>query len=606
MKQCRPWLFALLILVASAANAAVFIVPDDDDLIDDADAIVIASIDDMTGQFVWGGDIRTEMRLRIHDVLKGDVNRDDFRIHEPGGTVGRFIMVTSDAPVYWKDNRALIFLHKTDDGLWLTYGAALGKFDFVKDNGGRNLAVRWATSNDATLWTQEGHPYEEPLRATDSFLKYIRRRVYLNARKTREKPGLDAIPAVAMKKDYVVDKLPQETFSAPYAWSPETNATYPPSAYTQGNFRWDDFDKGGFVTFYASGTQPGYDYIGAAQRALAAWTNDPGSNVDYRYGGTRSTGFVEDGVNSIVFNSATDVPAGALAYSKWYADATHTYKGETFYSISEGDVVMKQSPGVSQKVFDEAITHELGHTLGFRHSDQGTPSSTQAVMKAVLSGAYGATLGPWDIEAVRTVYTGTTTTPNPTPTPTPTTLAAPANLVATASTTTSITITWGAVSGATAYVLERSTNNSTWTPIATVTGTSFVDNGRSPGVTYLYRVRATADTVTSVYSNIDHATTIIFTDDPLTSGTTIKAIHLVQLRQAVNAVRVATGLAAVSWTDPDPTGKTVKAVHIIELRNALTAALTRIGKTPVYTDPALTAGMPVKAIHIQELRNYTK
>ncbi|HET7435659.1 MAG TPA: M57 family metalloprotease [Thermoanaerobaculia bacterium] len=600
MKRFRPWCLALLLVAAAAnASAAVFVVPDDDDLIDDADAIVIASIDDFHGQFLWGGDIETVFRLRIHEVLKGDLSAGELQMHETGGEVGRFLMATSDAPVYWKNNRALIFLQKTPDGQWRTYGAALGKFDFVHDNANRNLAVRWATSKDDELWTQDGHPYEEKLRSSEAFIRYIRRRIYLGERGAHLRIATDDAHAT---KDYFVAPVANETLTAPYGWTPETDATYPPSAYTQGNFRWEDFDNGGSVTFTVSGSQPGYDSIGAAQRALAAWTNDAGSNVDYRYGGTRTATFVEDGINSIVYNSATDVPAGALAYSKWYANATHTYKGETFYSIAEGDVVVKSNISVSQKVFEEAVTHELGHTLGFRHSDQGTPSSTEAVMKAVLTGNYGATLGPWDVEAVRTVYTSGTTQ-----TPPPTTLLAPANLVATASTTTSVTITWGAVSGATSYILERSTNNVNWTPIATTSSTAFVDNGRSPGVTYLYRVRATNGTVNSLYSNIDHATTILFTDDPLVAGQTeIKAVHLTQLRQAVNAVRIATGLAAVTWTDPNPTGVTVKAIHIIELRNALTAALVRIGKTATFTDPTLTAGSTVKAVHIQQLRNYTK
>ena len=70
-----------------------------------------------------------------------------------------------------------------------------------------------------------------------------------------------------------------------------TNATqYPPSAYTRGNYRWAIFEAGGSVTFYASGAQPGYDYIGSVQRGVAAWTNDPTSTINYRYGGTTSSG----------------------------------------------------------------------------------------------------------------------------------------------------------------------------------------------------------------------------------------------------------------------------------------------------------------------------
>ena len=91
--------------------------------------------------------------------------------------------------------------------------------------------------------------------------------------------------------------------------------TVPPSSYTQGAFRWDLFDKGGSVTFRVSGTQPGFNGIDTAQRALAAWTNDSASNVSYLYGGTSSNAFVKDGNNTILYNSATDVPSGAIATS---------------------------------------------------------------------------------------------------------------------------------------------------------------------------------------------------------------------------------------------------------------------------------------------------
>jgi len=48
----------------------------------------------------------------------------------------------------------------------------------------------------------------------------------------------------------------------------------------------------------------------------------------------------------------------------------------------------------------------------------------------------------------------------------------------------------------------------------------------------------------------------------------------------------------------------IKAVHITELRAALNAVYTKLGRTlPSYTDPTLTAGTSSKAAHVQELRN---
>jgi hypothetical protein len=593
-------LLGSLVLAASAA-AEFYVVPTDDALIASSRAIVIGTVTEIHSEFAANGDIVTNIDVDLERVLKGGARiNKPLRLIEPGGIVGTKIMVVSAAPQYWVGNRALIFLTQTSDGEWRTHGASLGKFDFVTDQRKRALAVRWAVAHeDPSLWRADGKPHDEKLRDAARFLAYIER-----AARTLEEKPMDVIhpddpPTESAEADYFVEEATETTM--PQAWNPSSNATYPPSAYTQGSFRWDIFDKGQSATFRASGVQPNYDYIGAAQRGLAAWTNDAGSNVNYVYGGTSAAGFVNDDQNTIVFNSATDVPAGALAYAKWYGGAEHTYKGENFISISEGDVVMKQNPGVTQKVFDEAITHELGHTLGFRHSDQGTPSSTQAVMKAVLSGQYGAALGPWDIEAVRAVYeTGAG----------PTLPGTPANLVATATSTTSITITWGAVSGATSYTLERSTNiSSGWTVVVPAhTSTSYTDTGRTANTTYVYRVRANTATASGASSNLDHATTILFTDDPLIAGSTrVKAVHLTQLRTAVNAVRVAAGLGQVAWTDPTITNTTrIKAVHINELRNALTPALAALGKTATYTDPALGSGTPIKAVHFQELRNLTK
>src|SRR5687768_15379841 len=477
----RSLVLLFTLLLANAAQAAVFVVPPDDDLIDSADAIVIGTVRQATGQFALDGDIVTVVEIEVEHVLKGTIARKrTMQLTELGGEVGRRVMAVSESAGYWIGNRALIFLELDDEGNWRTYGTSLGKFDFVKDRAGRELVVRWATRDDISgFWTQDGHPHEEVLRDAAKFRAHIARRSRPDLRRPLPGPGTSTETA-----DYFVTDVPREAVNLPARFEVGVTAHYPPSAYTQGTFRWDRFDKGSSVTFFASGSQPGYDHIGAAQRALAAWTNEPGSNINYVYGGTNNAGFVEDGVNSIVYNSPTGVPSGALAYAKWYADNTHTYKGEQFYSISEGDVVMKQNPGITQKTFDEAITHELGHTLGFRHSDQGSPSSTQAVMKAVLSGAFGASLGPWDIEAAQHVYTAAPVTgglPSVSPT-----------ITATAISTTSVTVSWAGVTGATGYTLERGTTLTNFTPIRSNLGTtSFTDTGLTPNTTYLYRVRAT-------------------------------------------------------------------------------------------------------------------
>jgi hypothetical protein len=156
----------------------------------------------------------------------------------------------------------------------------------------------------------------------------------------------------------------------------------------------------------------------------------------------------------------------------------------------------------------------------------------------------------------------------------------------------------------------RSSLNSAFTPIGPgpTAGTMYDDSGLAADTTYLYEVRAMSASISSSLSAPDPATTTIFTDDPAAAGITVKAVHITQLRTAVNAMRAAAGLTAQTFTDAAPAGLPVKALHFVQLRMALDQARATLGLDPiVYTDPALTSGVRlVKAVHIQALRNGVK
>ncbi len=200
-----------------------------------------------------------------------------------------------------------------------------------------------------------------------------------------------------------------------------------------------------------------------------------------------------------------------------------------------------------------------------------------------------------------------------------TTYNPPTNVLATAVTATSVGLTWSAPSGTAPgrYNVYRSADGVSYgSSIGNTTGLAFTDNKASADTAYLYKVRSAAadGTNESADSNRDLATTVIFTDDPLVVGSTaLKAVHITQLRTAVNAARkLANGGVAndFSFTDPTLTAQStqVKRIHIIDLRTALDAARSTLSLTALtYADTTITIGSTViKATHLTDLRNGVK
>lgn len=230
----------------------------------------------------------------------------------------------------------------------------------------------------------------------------------------------------------------------------------------------------------------------------------------------------------------------------------------------------------------DAGTHMF--TNGFTLRTAGSHVITVTdVASATITGSKGVTVGP----------------------PTPT------GLVATAAGATQVNVTWSTSAGATQYEVLRASASPIYTLVTTTAMASFSDTTVTAANAYVYKVRAIDSSARpSPFSTPDAATTVVFTDDPVVGGVTpVKAVHLTQIRQAINALRTTGGLTAAAFTDPVLNSSIrVKAAHVQELRTALTAARTALGLSTInYTDPTLVAGTTkVRALHIQELRSGVK
>jgi hypothetical protein len=182
---------------------------------------------------------------------------------------------------------------------------------------------------------------------------------------------------------------------------------------------------------------------------------------------------------------------------------------------------------------------------------------------------------------------------------------APPGFTANATSTSEVSLSWTAVSGATNYEVWRSSLGSAYSLLKTTGLTTTSDSGLTANRTYLYKVRAVNGGGSSGFSTPDAATTVIFTDSALSAGNAIKAVHITELRNAINLVRAAAGLSAATFTDSALTaGNTIKGVHMTELRTALDAARSAAGLAALsYTDPTITTGVTrAKVVHITQLR----
>ena len=110
----------------------------------------------------------------------------------------------------------------------------------------------------------------------------------------------------------------------------------------------------------------------------------------------------------------------------------------------------------------------------------------------------------------------------------------------------------------------------------------------------------------------DHPVTVFqasptqFTDHPIDRGVTpVKAIHFLELRARIDALRVREGLAAFEWTGPalTPGVTPVRGVHLTELRAALAVVYAALGQAaPTWTAADPADGAVVRAAHLMELR----
>jgi hypothetical protein len=379
VKQIR--LIAILCLLASAASATVFQPVSDRQLVDRSDSVVIATVRDASSHLRTDGYVVTDYRFDVEQTLKGAA-AGTITVSEIGGMAGSRFTFISDSASYTPGEHVMVFLKKRGDGTYFTTSMAMGKFSFTRTARGESVVTRDVSELRG-----------DPARLVDGFAQFVK----------------------SEKSDSYQTKLtpiasglrPKATATAASYCIIATDKSVPPQSHP---IRWENGDIGTPVKFYQHGTLPGVNTASGIANALAAWTNDPNSGVVLTDAGNdTSTDPSPEGRNVIYLGyTGPDPPPsavpcdGASICTIGFGTGEHDFHGEHFFSIGDADIIVR--PAVTASEFDALITHELGHAIGFRHSNQGTPSDTNAVMNFPVSSNFGANLGSWDQDAVDTVY----------------------------------------------------------------------------------------------------------------------------------------------------------------------------------------------------------
>jgi len=431
MPRTTGLLCAIFLLVPGLARGASYLPLSDADLASGAPVIVRARV--LAGQARSATEdgqeiVLTETRFQPLDVIKGNLDVEEFSVELPGGRIGERSDWVPGTPEFLPGAEVILFLSPAggeDERRFRLTEFGLSSFEIVADSAGRRFAVRavFGANEDDLLSSRQalaplraGLPHA--LRDADSFIGSLRA---VGAGLTSV-----ALPAV----EYAVP-LPESR-------SPGVTPSWVNIGGGEGNnrlYRWFwDTGRSAPARVVASGAQTGLsdgsDGTESVANAARQWSGVSGARVEYS---------ATNGSASVVVN--LDVASHGNYWSEPMscssggviglggpgggATGAGSYKGDGNYAaVTSGGVFMRKVTGgcYSAKTFRSAVLHEVGHTLGLGHSDQAasihstTTASERnsAVMTSVIPSSTPSTPQADDIQAILWLYgTGAVTPTSP-------------------------------------------------------------------------------------------------------------------------------------------------------------------------------------------------
>ncbi len=329
-------------------------------------AIVTGTVIETYPRLNEHGDIETVTRILVDETIKGDVPVDRiFDLVQFGGHLNDRYQEQSGAPKYVAGERYLVVLERDGRGNWTTFDLSLGQFHFV-DHDGMQLLHR--NTSDITGWTEKGEAFEGDADRPASLV-------------------------LAFARD-IAKSSPVSSITTP---KPATEAAL-------------DYDLKA-VTITAVGKWNGAPKTAGLMNDSVSNSPASGNTKDLSDGETRMIADDPNGDIAGTFNGS-----GVVATAFFGGSGSGSFNSETYFTLSVEDVVVQDgvsSATLSSSNFTSAIVHEVGHTWGFRHSNQNAsggscaaplPCTSTAIMNSSIVNGLNGTLQSYDMDAANEVY----------------------------------------------------------------------------------------------------------------------------------------------------------------------------------------------------------
>ncbi|MDQ5858931.1 MAG: hypothetical protein M3542_11735, partial [Acidobacteriota bacterium] len=395
-----PLLAATIPLFAGATRLpATTLLPLSDTELKARSAVIVEGVVLRVGPFESSRGLpETEATIRVIQLFKGRL-AGDLVVRDRGGVLpdGRWLKIYG-RPEYVVGRRVLVFAVPHPDGHYQTAEFTLGKFEVWKDEAGRRFLARdllTRARDGVQFLTSSLTRAEDTLRDYESF-----RRMLVSPR------GEALSPASARPKGALTPEADGAASGIRPMWA-DWGATT--------RYRWANGASASWILSSAANLIAGGGYA-ETRSALAAWSNHSTSSINYSDGGLGTSGANFIDLSSVSVCGTTGAFCGsgvAGCGGPGGTSGSHSWRGDTYSSISWAHVEIRQTTAatcIAPGVFAAAVTHELGHTLGLGHSNQGASPNDVcrgdedlAQMRSSVQ-SRGTSLGSDDSDAARWIY----------------------------------------------------------------------------------------------------------------------------------------------------------------------------------------------------------